>query len=105
MPCLRQSSCTPMPDWASLSTAMICSSVSRLRVMAPSSGAHLNTGALLSQWSSFRGEGQNHLCDTNHGGQTDGYTTDLSMESSFLPFHKTSEIVVVACTILQKVDR
>src|SRR5215472_4881638 len=60
MPCLRQSSWTPMPAWASFSTAMICSSVCRLRVMAPSCGAHLSTGELPSQWSSFRGEGQGH---------------------------------------------
>jgi hypothetical protein len=30
----------------------------RFRVMAPSSGAHLSTGELPCQWSSFRGEGQ-----------------------------------------------
>jgi hypothetical protein len=32
--------------------------VCRLRVMAPSCGAHLSTVQLPSQWSSFRGEGQ-----------------------------------------------
>ncbi|SLM48704.1 transposase [Nitrospira japonica] len=57
MPCLRQSSWTPVPAWASLSTAMICSSVCRFRVMAPSCGAHLSTGALPCQWSNFREEG------------------------------------------------
>jgi hypothetical protein len=61
MPCLRQSSWTPMPAWASLSTAMICSAVCRFRVMAPSCGAHLSTLALPSQWPSFRGE-------SHHGG-------------------------------------
>ena len=35
---------------------MICSSVCRFRVMAPSCGAHHSTGELPSQWSSFQGE-------------------------------------------------
>ena len=36
MPCWRPSTGIAMPAWASLSTAMICSSVCRFRIMAPS---------------------------------------------------------------------
>jgi hypothetical protein len=42
-----------MTQAAALSTAMICSAVCRWRVMDPSWRAHLSTGALSIQWSSF----------------------------------------------------
>lgn len=45
---------------------MICSSVCRFRVMAPSCRAHLNTGQLPNQWSSFRGEGQDYLIQAGY---------------------------------------
>jgi hypothetical protein len=41
--------------------------VCRLRVMAPSCGAHLSTVQLPSQWSSFRGEGQEQYYELKPG--------------------------------------
>ena len=46
---------------------MICSSVCRFRVMAPSCGAHHSTGELPSQWSSFQGEDQLGLTEQEMG--------------------------------------
>ncbi|HWF61122.1 MAG TPA: hypothetical protein VN666_12535, partial [Nitrospira sp.] len=67
------------PAWASFRTAMICSSVCRFRVMAPSCGAHHSTGELPSQWSSFQGEDQHHLLVFN----TDTMRLSAVLEGSF----------------------
>lgn len=53
MPCLRQRSAVPSPDYCSFNIAMICSSLNLLRFMRPPSVAADSTKI----WRSSRGSG------------------------------------------------